>query len=106
MSQVHVQSVRNPDLAFCGAALQGVGILPVHLGHLDAGALKKALRSGFSLAAYVTPDQARRMIHSPVGDGGVPGGRGGVAFHAACMLNLGRFLGRLGLDGDRGGDDD
>lgn len=86
--QVHVQSTRRPDLAFCGAPLQGPKILSVRLGGLDEDVLRRARGAGVTPVAYVTQVDARRIVQ----------GRGGqIPLHQACVLNLGRFLGRLGV---------
>lgn len=105
MTRVHVQSTRRPDLAFCGAALHGPRLYSVHLGHLDESALELARSSGALTIAYVTASQARGMVGRPDPV---------VSLHGACVLNLGRFLGRIGAmddmtipgldDGDGDGD--
>lgn len=88
MTQVHVQSARRPDLAFCGAPLRGPKILSIRLGEVDEDTLRRARNTGVTPVAYVTQVDARRIVW----------GRDGqtIPLHQACVLNLGRFLGRLG----------
>ncbi len=119
MAVVHVQSTRRPDLAFCGVVLQGPGVLAVRLGQgsdpverpaLPKGTqgangagrarrargqirsasevLARAREPGVVLAACVTAVQARQMVRGQFRP---------VPLHQACVLNLGRFLGRLGV---------
>lgn len=103
MVQVHIQSTRRVDLAFCGAPLQGPKIFPVRLGHLDsldgglfergrAVAAKRLARSRLATGTpvvYVTTVDARSIVHDVDGPS--------VVLHQACVLNFGRFLGRLGV---------
>ncbi len=84
---VHVQSTRRPDLAFCGVTIQGPGILSVRLGALDEAALWKAGSSGLVPVVHVTAADARSIVHGEA--------RHTVPLHQPCVLNLGKFLGRL-----------
>jgi len=113
-------------MAFCGVALQGPRVFPVQLGRLDEAIARRPRsdrsdriqsvmpadlpsradrgsvrhRKGVSpprddarsLAlpvTYVTAMDARQMVCGAVGSS--------VPLHQACVLNLGRFLGRMGL---------
>lgn len=88
MTRVHVQSTRRPDLAFCGAPLQGPRIVSVQIGEVEEAVLRRARGARVTPVAYVTQANARRILRG--GDGQT------IPLHQACVLNLGRFLGRLG----------
>lgn len=88
---MHVQSTRHADLAFCGFVLHGPKVAGVQLGALDESVLVEAKSGGLAPVAYVTMRQARGLVRS---------GQDRIPLHPACVLNLGRFLGRLGVMDD------
>lgn len=87
MAHVHIQSARCPDLGFCGVPLQGSAVLSVRLGALDEAALRHPRPDHVHPIAYVVSSDARALLATD---------RSIVPLHAACVLNFGRFLARMG----------